>query len=353
MYTQKNNPFSRTPFKKIDPLKKSTDPNKKLDNNDNWIQKTLKEVPEGEDGKRPMIPLVAKGIKNRLSSRISDIKKGVNWYLDADGDGTVSKGEVAMEAATTFFPIGKIGKVLSLGNKVKKASKAKNLITKPKTKGKFNMDERGMLDHVESHGTPYRNMDINPNSTDPLHVTDYWKQVNKEGFKHKDVASNKLVYAADDISNSKNLGYKYLGDISNRSIMEITTDGGKKVSFLRSTGGGGKSLNWVDEVTGKKYKVESTGINYPVMDKVHHINQNTGKMGAGHWYKHDRGGHLGNWYDGYGIKNFDELGKGNFVPKKDGAGNLVFNQKGVLQGRWDGGKIGDELIKQTTTIITP
>jgi hypothetical protein len=329
-YIQNNNPFKKSPLKQ-------TDPNK--------YKQTVKKL-EGLGLKGGQAKEIKQG-----KSVWDKVKDAGKWYLDADGDGTVSKGEIGLEIATTFLPIGKLGKALSLGNKIKKSTKTKNLLSKSddlstrplNKKGRPIMGQDAELAHVQSHGSPYY-------STGFPH---YWNEVGEQGFKRSDVAANRLVYAADDINTSKSLGFNYIGDISERSVMQVTTDGGKKISFLRSTGYGGKSLNWVDEATGKKYKVESTGINYPVMDKVHHIDQKTGKMGGGHWYKHDRGKHLGNWYDGYGIKNFDELGKGTFVPTKDAAGNLVFNEKGVLQGQWTGGKIGEEFIKQTTTIIEP
>ena len=90
--------------------------------------------------------------------------------------------------------------------------------------------------------------------------------------------------------------------------------------------------------TGKLHKVSSRGINYPAIDKSIVIKDGK-KTSAAHWFKDD------GWETGYGIKDFDKLGKGKFIP--DGT----TRKNGALNGTWTGGQVGDELIKQTVKII--
>jgi hypothetical protein len=334
MYVQKNNPFQKKgPLKMIGGKKpeKKINPEEKNIKDEKWTASDTGHLALDVLGMIPGIGEVADGIN-------------ASWYAKQGKYGDAALSGAAMIPGAGWAAggtkiakhMGKLKRVLGFSDKAKDVKNVSKT-----TKGKFNMGEDDMLKHVESHGTPYA-----PNGN----VTGYWNQTNKEGVRNSVVAGNKLIDNAKNFNNTKTLNLKYAGDVSNRSVMEATIDNGQKVSFIRSTGGGGKSIDWVDEATGKKYKVTSQGINYPVMDKVHHITP-TGQRGtAGHWFKHEKGGKYGNWFDGYGMKNFDQLGKGKFIPKKDAAGNLVFNGD-VLQGTWDGGLIGDELIKQTTTII--
>ncbi len=341
-YTQKNNPFQKRgplkmtggkkPEKKIDPEVKNTKDEK-------WTASDTGHLALDMLGMVPLVGEVADGVN-------------ASWYAKEGKYGDAALSGAAMIPGAGWAAGGtkiakhmsKLKRVLGFGDKAKDVSKTAKNVSKT-TKGKFKMSEDDMLNHVESHGTPHLNKDINPNSRYPENVTEYWR--GNKGV----VASQKLVDNAKNFNNTKTLNLKYTGDIHNRSIMEATIDNGQKVSFLRSTGSGQKSLDWVDKATGKKYQVTSQGINYPVMDKVHHIDPSTGqRSGAGHWWKHETGGKMGNWFDGYGIKNFDQLGKGKFIPQKDEAGKLI-SKNGVLQGTWDGGLIGEEIIKQTTTVI--
>ena len=331
-YTQNNNPFQkRGPLKMTGGKKpeKKIDPEEKPIKDDKWTASDTGHLALDMLGMVPLVGEVADGVN-------------ASWYAKEGKYGDAALSGAAMIPGAGWAAGGtkiakhmsKLKRVLGFGDKAKDVSKT--------TKGKFKMSEDDMLGHVESHGTPFA-----PNGD----VTGYWHGTNKDGIKKSVVAGNKLVDFAKNINNTKTLDLKYTGDISKRSVMQATIDNGQKVSFLRSTGGGRKSLDWVDEATGKKHQVTSQGINYPVMDKVHHINSATGQRGrAGHWFKHEDGGKMGNWFDGYGIKNFDQLGKGKFIPQKDAAGNLVFDGD-VLQGTCDGGLIGDEIIKQTTTVI--
>ena len=356
-------------------------PLKQTSNSDpkNMFQKFLGKYDVNDDGTTSGEELKF-AAKEGIKSLWSSAKPAIDEMADTGGgaginvpDGKASIPEYAMLAAGFIMPgggsknvtKGLISKAKSFFNKgvVNKTAVNKNVVNNASNKvQKFKMNNQQLEESFTMHGAESQMVkNAKTGKIQEAGAFNYWyKPVknskgeavikrNGKPFTQQDAARQNLFGAADDINNAEKgaMEFTYKGTESKRDVMQVSVirNGQKKnISMIRSTSGGDKTLDWVDPATGIKHKVGSRGINYPAMDKSQVIS-NGEKTGASHWYK-DNG-----WETGYGIKDFDKLGKGKFVPKRNAKGNFEYTENGALDGTWTGGQVGDELIKQTVEII--
>ena len=280
-----------------------------------------------------------------------------SWYASKGDTANAALSSLALVPGAGQFVTGtklmsKARRLFGLGDKVADVSKATAKVVDDKV-AKFKMNPQQLDESFTLHGTQSK-MGMFKGEVQEMGALTYWhkpalqngKQVIKKNgkpFNQGDAARQNLFGAADDINNAEKgaMEFKYKGTQSSRDIMEMSVirNGEKKnISFISSTGFGDKTLDWVNPATGKLHKVSSRGINYPAIDKSIVIKDGK-KTRDAHWFKDD------GWETGYGIKDFDKLGKGKFIP--DGT----TRKNGALNGTWTGGQVGDELIKQTVKII--
>ena len=288
-----------------------------------------------------------------------------SWYASKGDTANAALSSLALVPGAGQFVTGtklmsKARRLFGLGDKVADVSKATAKVVDDKV-AKFKMNDEQLSNVFQMHGAESQMVKQANGKVVDVGAHNYWRKPvknsngeavikrNGKPFTQEDVAQQKLFGAADDINNAEKgaMQFKYKGTESGRDVMQMSVirNGKKKdISMIRSTSGGNKTLDWVNPATGKKHKVGSRGINYPAMDKSVVIKDGK-KTGAAHWYKNE------GWETGYGIEDFEKLGKGNFVPSRNANGSFQYTKNGALDGSWTGGQIGDELIKQTVKII--
>lgn len=355
-------------------------PLKQTSNNGNksMFQKFLGKYDVNDDGTTSGEELKF-AAKEGIKSLWSDAKPAIDSMADTGGgdginvpDGKASIPEYAMLAAGFIMPGGSsknvtrgiISKAKSFFNKgvISKTAVNKNVVNNVSNKvPKFKMNHQQLDESFTLHGAQSQMVKNAKGEVVDVGAQNYWYTpvknskgeavIKKNGkpFTQQDAAKQNLFSAADDINNAEKgaMEFKYKGTEAGRDVMQVSVirNGQKKdISMIASTSGGGKTLDWVNPATGKKHKVGSRGINYPAIDKSQVIS-NGEKTGAAHWYK-DHG-----WETGYGIEDFDKLGKGKFVPSRNADGSFQYAKNGALDGTWTGGQVGDELINQTVKII--